>query len=110
MIETIKKEFVSCSVNKYGEIVEVVDTPVDFTIEYEEPNAMCKDIIKILKDEHIHALAMTSIEDGGFIPKLEKTILRLVDVKEIIFKEYYMLINGRRILYNAIFNFYGIDR
>lgn len=107
MKETIKKEFVNCSLNKYG---EVVDDPINFTIEYEEPNAMCKDIIKILKNEHIHSLSLTSVEDSGFILKIEKTILMLRDVEEIVFKEYYMLINGRRILYNAIFNFHGIDR
>lgn len=109
MIETIKKEFVNCIVNKHGEIVEVINTPINFKIEYKKLNAMCKDIIKILKDEHIHSLSLTSIDDSGFTIEIERITFRLADVKKIVFQEYYMLIDGRRFLYNAIFNFYGID-
>lgn len=109
MIETIKKEFVNCILNKYGEVVEVINIPIDFKIEYKKLNAMCKDIVKILKDEHIHSLSLISIDDSGFMPEIERITFRLVDVKKIVFQEYYMLIDGRKFLYNAIFNFYGID-
>lgn len=110
MIEEVHKEFVEFGVNKYGEVVKAKDLPIDFKIEYEELNPMMEDFVKILKDKNISAIALTYVDSAGFTPKIEKEIFRLEHVKKVTIKEYYICINRRKFFFNAIFDFYGIDR
>lgn len=110
MIEEVHKEFITLSVNKYGEVVERKKSPIDFKIEYEELNPMMQDLVKILKDKSMNAIALTYVDSSGFVPKIEKEVFRLEHVKKVIIKEYYICINRRKFFFNAIFDFYGIDR
>ena len=77
MIEEVQKEFITLSLNKYGEVVEAKDSPIDFKIEYEELNPMMKDLVKILKDKNISSIALTYVDNSGFMPKIEKEVFRL---------------------------------
>lgn len=110
MIEKIHKEFNRLALNNHSEIIRHTgECPIDFELEYDETNSMGKDLIKELKDKNVYALSLTMVNDRGFLPEIEKTILELAWVDKIIIRDYYMLIDGRKILFNGIFNFYGIN-
>ena len=109
MIEKIHKEFNRFALNKYSEVINTSECPIDFELEYDKTNSMGKDLIKELKDKDVYALSLTMVNDRGFLPKIEKSILELAWIDKIIIKDYYMLIDGRKILFNGIFNFHGIN-
>ena len=109
MIEKIHKEFNRLALNNRSEVINIGESPIDFELEYDEINSMGKDLIKELKDKNVYALSLTMVNDRGFLPEIEKTILELAWVDKIIIRDYYMLIDGRKILFNGIFNFHGIS-
>ena len=108
MIERIHKEFNRFVLNKHSEVIYTGECPIDFELEYDETNSMGKDLIKELKDKNVYALSLTMVNDRGFLPKIEKSIFELAWIDKIIIKDYYILIDGRKILFNGIFNFHGI--
>ena len=108
MIERIHKEFNRFVLNKHSEVINTGEYPIDFELEYDETNSMGKDLIKELKDKNVYALSLTMVNDRGFLPKIEKSIFELAWIDKIIIKDYYILIDGRKILFNGIFNFHGI--
>lgn len=110
MIEKIHKEFNRVVLNEHSEVVtKTGECPIDFELEYDETNSMGKDLIKELRDKNVYALSLTMVNDRGFLPKIEKSILELAWIDKIIIRDYYILIDGRKILFNGIFNFYGIS-
>lgn len=109
MIEKIHKEFNRLALNNRSEVINTGECPIDFELEYDETNSMGKDLIKELKDKNVYALSLTMVNDRGFLPKIEKTIFELAWFDKIIIRDYYMLIDGRKILFNGIFNFHGIS-
>ena len=106
VVETVHKEFVEFSYNKYGKIC---DTPkrydVDFEITYGDLNTMCKDLLKILKDKDVSRfwICHPHYHIGHYT--IENSYFDLESVKKIKFEEYYLEIDGYKIFYNAIFDF-----
>lgn len=106
VIETVHKEFVAFTYDKYGELC---DTPkrydVDFEITYGDLNAMCKDLLKILRDKDVQKFWISHpIYHLGYY-EIEDSYFDLEFVKKIKFEEYYLEIDGYKIFYNAIFDF-----
>ena len=107
MDEKIVKEFVTLSYNKYGELVETTEPQrISIDVEYDDLNPMCRDFLKMLKDDNVFSFSITTVDSySSFEPKIARWYYDLINISKIEFKEYYLMINDTKIFYNAIFDF-----
>ena len=112
VIETIKHSSDFISIDKYGKYIEDSEETikVEYEIEYEDnlPPKM-QDFIKLLKEDGVLAIWVAYYE-GGFNNGIVERVWNFEYIDKITFKSYYLEINGRKIFYDAIFDFYKAKR
>lgn len=106
VVEHIHKLFVNVAFNKYGEYESSSDVcSVDIDVEYDELNQLCKDLLEIIKSENVKSFWICKPHYCGLSYDIRDEYFDLEWIEKIVFKEYYMLIDGYKILYNSIFDF-----
>jgi hypothetical protein len=105
MIEHIHKDVCTGTYNKHGEHVETSTYSIDFDIEYEELNPMCKDLLKTIKDKECFVFYLTIPISQGTYYRIEDRYFDMEYINKITFNDYYLTINEFKIFYNAIMDF-----
>ena len=110
MIEHIHKDVCNFTYNKNGECIETSRYAIDFDVEYEELNPMCRDLLKTIKDENCFVFYLTIPISTGLGYQIEKKYFDMEYINKITFNGYYLTIDGFKIFYNAIMDFGGAKR
>lgn len=105
--EHIHKEVCNLTFNKYGELIkdETTRYAIDIDVEINAPlNKMCRDLLSLIKQDDVFVFDIVyPIPQYNY--RIEDRIFDLEYVTKIVFEEYYLLIDGVKIFYNAIFDF-----
>lgn len=105
MIEHIHKDVCTFDFNKHGESIGALKYNIDFDVEYEKLNPMCRDLLKIIKDENCFKFWICCPQWKGLHYELEDVYFDMEWIDKITFHDYYLIIDRFKVFYNAIFNF-----
>lgn len=103
----IEKKFTTFGFDKNGSLVDI-SAPNQIHIDVKintELSTMCKDLLNLIKDDDVFSISITHAKTGWVDASVKKSFFDLEYVKEIVFEDYYLRINGLKIFYNAIFDF-----
>lgn len=107
MIEHIHKDVCNLVYNKHGQLLkdEIIRYSIDIDVEINAPlNQMCKDLLSLIKDDDVFVIDIV-YPIPQYKYEIEPRIFDLKHITQIIFEEYYLIINDVKIFYNAIFGF-----
>ena len=103
----IEKEFVTVTLNKHGEVVKTSDPiPIRINVEINTTlNKMCQDLLDLIKKDGVFGFYITHPINKLIRVEIIQSFYDLEYVEDIVFEDYYLMIDGRKIFYNAIFDF-----